>query len=248
MADAAAPGRFNTGRAVRRALAMLKRNIAANLAWAVVFTGLPDLAMAYANQRFSEDAPFGSLARWGFLVGTMLASMFGMTALQAVIARRTALDDSNRRASSRSVFGGSSDYLALATLGLVTGLGIVAGYALLAIPGIILSLAWFVVVPAMVTERLGVMESIRRSNALTREVRGEIFGLWVGVGILSFLAAWVGGLAIDALGIPALSLVVSSAIQAVIGLVDAILVVAVYQELRESQEGSPADRLVEVFA
>lgn len=244
MADAAAPGRFNTGRAVRRALAMLKRNIAANLAWAVVFTGLPDLGMAYANQRFSEDAPFGSLARWGFLVGTMLASMFGMSALQAVIARRTALDG----ASSRRAFGGFSDYLALATLGLVTGLGIVAGYALLAIPGIILSLAWFVVVPAMVTERLGVMESIRRSNALTREVRGEIFGLWVGVGILSFLAAWVGGLAIDALGIPALSLVVSSAIQAVIGLVDAILVVAVYQELRESQEGSPADRLVEVFA
>jgi len=244
MADAAAPGRFNTGRAVRRALAMLKRNIAANLAWAVVFTGLPDLGMAYANQRFSEDAPFGSLARWGFLVGTMLASMFGMTALQAVIARRTALDG----ASSRRAFGGLSDYLALATLGLVTGLGIVAGYALLAIPGIILSLAWFVVVPAMVTERLGVMESIRRSNALTREVRGEIFGLWVGVGILSFLAAWVGGLAIDALGIPALSLVVSSAIQAVIGLVDAILVVAVYQDLRESQEGSPADRLVEVFA
>jgi len=244
MADAAAPGRFNTGRAVRRALAMLKRNIAANLAWAVVFTGLPDLGMAYANQRFSEDAPFGSLARWGFLVGTMLASMFGMSALQAVIARRTALDG----ASSRRAFGGFSDYLALATLGLVTGLGIVAGYALLAIPGIILSLAWFVVVPAMVTERLGVMESIRRSNALTREVRGEIFGLWVGVGILSFLAAWVGGLAIDALGIPALSLVVSSAIQAVIGLVDAILVVAVYQDLRESQEGSPADRLVEVFA
>lgn len=249
MVDAAASGRFDSGRAVRRMFALLKRDIAANLVWSIVLAALPDLAMTYASQHFSEvDAPFSSPANWGMLAGAMLASMLGLVALQAVMARRAAAKGDYGPTSSSGAFGSLNDYLALLALGLVTSLGIMAGFFLLAIPGLILSLAWFVVVPAMVSERLGVMESIRRSSALTREVRGSIFGLWFVVGLVSGIATWLISLLVGALEVPALALVVNASVQAVTGLVNAALVLAVYQDLRESQEGSPGDRLVEVFA
>lgn len=238
--------RFDSGRVVRHGLALLKRGVAANLAWSVAFAGLPDLAMTYASQHFSDtDAPFGWLATWGLLAGTMLASMFGLAALQAVIAGRAARNDGDRHARS---FGGLSNWLALGALTLITSLGIVAGFFLLIIPGIILSLAWLVVVPAMVTERLGVMDSIRRSNALTGEARGAVFGLWVALGLVGGLAAWLVSLVVDAVGTPGVALVVNTAFQAIIGLVNAVFAVAVYQELRWRKEGSPSDQLVEVFA
>jgi hypothetical protein len=245
----AADARFDIGRAIGRALALLKRDPLKLLLWSVAFAGLPDAAMTYANARFSgPEAAFSSPTSWILLAATLLTSMLGLVALQAVIARLAHDHDGPHAHSGETAFGGLNDYLALVVLGLVTSLGIIAGFILLIIPGIVLSLAWLVVVPAMVTERLGVMDSIRRSNALTGNARGQILGLSDAVGLAGWLAAWLVGLIVDAVSLPMVALITSPALQVVIGLVNSALAVAVYQELRWNKEGASADRLVEVFA
>lgn len=249
MAIDATPERFDAGRTLKRAFALLKSSPLKFLLWSVAFAGLPDAAMTYASQRFSRaESAFTSPTNWLLLTGTVLTSMLGSFALQAVIASRAARDDDGRGYSSPAAFGGPSDWLALGTLALVASLGIMAGFILLVIPGIILSLAWLVAVPAMVTERLGVMESIRRSNALTGNARGAIFGLSVAVGLAGWLGSWLFALVVAALDVPQFDLAAALANQTVIGLANALFAVAVYQELRWNKDGSPTDRLAEVFA
>lgn len=247
MADNA---RFDAGRAIKRASALLKHDPLKLLLWSVAFAGLPSVAMTYASTRFSRpEMAFTSLTSWLLLLATVMASMLGLVALQAVIARRVARDDAGPRAySGEAAFGGLSDWLALAALALVTSLGIIAGFVLLIIPGIILSLAWMVVTPAMVTERLGVMDSIRRSNALTGNAKGPILGLWVAIGLIGWLLSWLVGLITNAVDVPMLTLVADPALQVLIGLANSVLVVAIYQELLWSKEGAPTERLAEVFA
>jgi len=245
MAAGSARAGFDTGRVVKRALALMAREPLKLLLWSVAFVGLPDAAMAYVNARFSQPETAFTPTGWALLVTTILTSMLGLFALQAVIA---ASDHEGRAAHAKAAFGGLSDYLRLAALGLVTSLGIIAGFILLVIPGIILSLAWLVVVPAMVVERLGVMESIRRSNALTGNARSQIFGLSLATGLAGWLAVWLLGLVINALGVSEIGMIANPALQVVTGLVNALLAVAIYHELRWNQEGAPIDRLAEIFA
>ncbi|KQY29828.1 hypothetical protein ASD38_10935 [Caulobacter sp. Root487D2Y] len=213
--------------------------------WSAAFSGLPDAATTYLSAHlFKPDTAFTSLESWLLLVATVLVSMLGLVALQAVVARHAVRDDTGGRAP----FGGLNDYLTLVALGLVTTLGTVAGFILLIIPGVVLSLAWVVVVPAMVTERLGVMNSIRRSNALTENARGDIFGLLVAIGLVGWLAAWLVTLITDALDIAFVNLIASPALQTLTGLFSATVAVAIYQELRVNKEGTSTDRLVKVFA
>lgn len=249
MSTDATPAGLDTGRAIKRASALLKRDPLKLLLWSVVFAGLPDAATTYVSERFSRPETAFSLNGWIQLVAVILASMLGLVALQAVVARRAARDfESPRAYSGEAPFGGVSDYLALAALALVTSLGIIAGFILLVIPGIILSLAWMVVTPVMVTERLGVMDSIRRSNALTGNAKGAIFGLWVTIGLIGGLAAWLVGLLTNAVDVPLVTLIAGPALQILVGLVNSVLAVAIYQELRWSKEGGPTERLAEVFA
>lgn len=245
MTDVAIHGRFEPGRVLKGALTLLKRAPLKLTLWAIVLAGLPDAAANYVNGHFSTpETTFTSLNGWLLLVATVLTSMLGLVALQAAVTRHTMLDGDG----AWDRFGGLSDYVALAALGLVTSLGIVGGFILLVVPGVILSMAWLVVVPAMVTERLGVMESIRRSNTLTGDAKGHIFGLSLAIGLAGGLASWLVGLITGALDIALVTQIASPALQALTGLVSAVFAVAVYQELRLNKEGTPTDRLVEVFA
>lgn len=65
---------------------------------------------------------------------------------------------------------------------LITG----AGFLLLIVPGVILSLMFAVCVPAAVVERLGVVEAFKRSNELTKGYKGLIFATYFLWGILVF--------------------------------------------------------------
>jgi len=87
-----APKRFGSWRAVKRALALLKRAPLKFLLWSVAFAGLPDLATTYATTRFSSpETAFTTLNGWLLMVATMLVSMFGLVALQVVITRGNAV-------------------------------------------------------------------------------------------------------------------------------------------------------------
>ncbi len=58
---------------------------------------------------------------------------------------------------------------------MLAALGIMLGYLLLIVPGIILALMWSVAMPASVLEGLGAIESLGRSRQLTKGSKGMIF-------------------------------------------------------------------------
>jgi len=74
---------------------------------------------------------------------------------------------------------------------LLGGLGVMLGYLLLIIPGIILALMWAVAIPACVLENLGATASLQRSNELTKGSKGMIF--------LTFLVVTIGMLVLELL-------------------------------------------------
>ena len=72
--------------------------------------------------------------------------------------------------------------------GLLAGLGIAAGLILLIVPGLILLTWWSVIVPVIMLERAGVLESFGRSRALVRGHGWQVFGVII-VGVLISLVA-----------------------------------------------------------
>jgi hypothetical protein len=250
MTDTMTQTGFGTGRAFKYAATILKRDYPKILLFSALFIGLPDVAMTYLSKYVAKPgAGYADPNAWVVLAVNLVVSMLGEVALQAAVSRGALGDlDGRRAASDDTPFGGLRDCLALAALGLVTSLGILGGFILLVIPGIILSLAWMVAVPAMVTERLGVLDSIRRSNKLTGEQRGTIFGLSVAVGLVGFVVGWLVQLIASAVANPIVNEIIDPAMQTLTGVVNALLAVAIYHELRRSKEGTSTERLAAVFA
>jgi hypothetical protein len=65
----------------------------------------------------------------------------------------------------------------LLLLGLIVGFGFAFGLVLLIVPGLMLYMAWWVAAPALVVERLGPFEALRRSASLTKNARWKVFGI-----------------------------------------------------------------------
>lgn len=242
---------FDTGRVVRRAVGVLKRNFLAFLLLSILLLGLPTFAINYLSDRPDRlGGLFGTDARrWLFLGANLLVLLLGGFLAQAAITHG-ALGDLNGK---RTTFGQSlmltvKDSPALLLLGIITTLGIMAGFALLIIPGVVLALAWSVTVPVRVAEHQGVMQALSRSRALTKGRRGEVFGLIAVYAIASAVASWLIELLAAALGAGAFQALITTAVDIVSGVVSAVGLASIYCELRWSQEGTPTDELVEVFA
>jgi hypothetical protein len=67
----------------------------------------------------------------------------------------------------------------IALAGILAGLGIAVGLALLVVPGLILLTTWVLVIPAIVLEDRGVLESFGRSRELVRGNGWNAFGMIV---------------------------------------------------------------------
>jgi hypothetical protein len=138
-------------------------------------------------------------------------------------------------------------------VGLLTALAFLA----LIVPGVMLMIAWTVVLPAVVVERLGVRAAMRRSRALTSGNRWAIFGLII-------LAAIITGIAVGiATGIVAVIAAVSTGLGSFLAVITVICVFAgtvvaqafsavlsavIYHDLRVAKEGVDVEKLADVFA
>ncbi|MBO9557158.1 MAG: hypothetical protein J7515_01055 [Caulobacter sp.] len=250
MVDLSIGARFEAGRVLKHAMTIFKHDALAIALLSVLFIAVPDALVTYAPVLLADER-ISAAARntWVIIIVNPMIAMLGSTLLQATISSRALMGmDGRDRPSGDRFFGSFQDYLAVIALGLVTTLGIMGGFVLLVIPGIILSLAWMVAVPAMVTERLGVMDAIRRSNKLTGERRGEIFGLCVAAGLIGLLLSWLATLAFSAVGNSLVTTIGGSVTQTLTSAANALLAVAIYYELRWSKEGTPAESLAAVFA
>lgn len=72
-----------------------------------------------------------------------------------------------------------------AATAIMTTLGILVGFVLLIVPGVLLTFRWYVAVQAAATEGQGWLSAMRRSRELTRGVYGHLFGFAIFVGIVA---------------------------------------------------------------
>ncbi|MGE0400558.1 MAG: hypothetical protein AB7T06_27865 [Kofleriaceae bacterium] len=125
----------------------------------------------------------------------------------------------------------------------LSSLGIGAGL-LLIVPGIVFALNWYVVVPVAIIERLGVMDSLRRSRELTHDHRGQLFAIVVVTWLVTFALTYVGQQMLDGLAL----LLASAVWSAMCGSLFAVVTAVAYTTLRQVKEGTRVPEIATAFA
>ncbi len=142
---------------------------------------------------------------------------------------------------------GFSSLFPVVGVALITGLLILAGCFLL-IPGIILAMMWWVVVPAAVVEKLGVGAAMKRSAELTAGHRGAVFLAIILLVVLIGVFGGLVGFVIAMFGASETVISWAGDISGVIfGSLGAIAPAVGYYHLRMAKEGLETGDLAAVF-
>lgn len=129
--------------------------------------------------------------------------------------------------------------------GLVSYVLMLAGTVLLVIPGIIVACALSVVIPAVVVERRGPFEAIKRSWELTRGYRPAIFASWLVMWLVLLVINAALQIGVTLLG--PLAAVIALPAQAFVMALPMLMPAVAYHDLRTTKEGTPSEELARVF-
>jgi hypothetical protein len=146
-----------------------------------------------------------------------------------------------------SVKRGLSRFFPVIGLAICLSIGIVLGFLLLIIPGMIFETMFFVALPACMIERLGPIQSMSRSAELTKGLRWKVFA--VSLLLLGVAAVAAGVFEVLLLrsrhGLPAV--IGNFAWQTVFSAYGAIVTAVLYSDLRRTKEGIDLEQIAAVF-
>lgn len=175
----------------------------------------------------------------------MLVQVLLNALMQAVVAYGVIMELQGSRPSTRTCIA-----TGFAQLGRVLGVTFVSTLAiagaalLLVVPGIIVSLMFYVVVPVTLVEGLGIREAMQRSRDLTHGRKGDLFLILMLAGMLSLLLEWFAHSELGHEGA-----MVARALGSVItSLFFAVTVGVTYFELRKLRDGTHVPELATAFA
>ena len=235
-----APGEFRIGQVFSRSAAVLSRHFLLFFVVALV-AGLPRVLLE------ADGADLGAEAAGRLLIGVFLSIVLN-TLAQAVIVYGAFQDMRGRPGNLGDCLRvGLGRFFPIIGLAICMSIGIMIGFVLLVIPGIILAVMWFVATPACVVEQLGPMSAMGRSSELTKGHRWKIFGMLVlvviGAGIVSLIIGALLGLT----GSFVLVTLGTLAWAGVWGAFYAIFGVVTYHDLRVAKEGVDVHQIAAVF-
>jgi uncharacterized membrane protein len=254
-----AGGRFEIGRAFSNTFSVMGRNIGLWIGLAIIFSAIPGFilqliilapltggALTDSNQLATDPGMMTTYYIAVFVGG--LISIVLSALLSASLIRATIEDMSGKTPSMGDAISTALAVLLPAIgLSLLVGIGVMIGFVLLIVPGIILWLRWAVAVPALVQERQGVMASMSRSAELTRGSRWALFGLFVILVIIAIVIQAVIGMVVPALG-TWIGSIVSVLVQSIVSMIISTATAVSYVELRQVKEGTSVGELAEIFA
>jgi len=155
--------------------------------WLIV---LPTLAAQLNITSYAVGFAFGGITS-GLIAGIM--QVFGQGAL---ITAARARNEERKAGFLETLSAAIRRAPMLLSIALIGNFGIMLGLICLIIPGIMLSLMWSVAGPVAVAEGTGVVETFRRSQALTDNILARLFGLMLisgaGGGAYSWIAHRIG--------------------------------------------------------
>ena len=125
------------------------------------------------------------------------------------------------------------------------------GFVLLIVPGIFLTVAYAVVIPAAVVERAGIIGSFKRSWALTKGYRWPVLGilliLVVIIFVVAFLVGAAGGVVVVMTDDFTTLIFVNYVISAFSGALMSVAIAVTYHDLRVAKEGVSTAQIAAVF-
>jgi hypothetical protein len=224
---------------IRQTFGMIGRDREVFLLLALLLAGLPAwLSGMVAPPPPPPDTPL--MLTGELLLRELLPSFIAM--LLAGLLQAMLIHQALTQAAGRPVPVGTSFaralqvLLPLAALFLLEGLAVGIGLAMLLVPGIILLCCWAVSLPVLVMETAGPVEALRRSTALTRGNRGAVLTLgvmFVGMNAAVLIVAWFLATLFPVAGpLSILALAVSGLANAVLSILTATGMAALYEELR----------------
>lgn len=180
----------------------------------VVVAGLIFVVVSLADALASENATATAV-----LVSFALRLIGGLLVQGALVEVVRDLHESRAPAQVPEYYNRTRDRLGtLLGTTIAYGVGVMVGFILLIVPGLIAIARWSLVVPLVMIERLGWREAFGRSSELVRGKTGRVLALIVitnvisafaayavssvFVGLPTFWAIWIGGTVAGALVIP----------------------------------------------
>jgi len=240
-------GEFRVGRVLSRTFSVLSRNLVFCIVTAIAY--LPTLAFLAVQQ--------GTIVRRGsvqpghafLLIGLGVVLGIVLNALSEAIVLFGAFEDMRGRPVNlmASAQVGLSRLFPVLGVAILVGLCTMIAAFLLVIPAFIVMTMLFVAMPACVVERLGPMQSLRRSRELTKGHRWAIFGLWFLVAIVIGIGSKLAGMVGTLVGGVGFALLLSLIWNALAGAFNAIMVVVAYHDLRVAKEGVDTEQIASVF-
>jgi hypothetical protein len=234
---------FSVGTVLGKSLEVFFKNIILFLLLALIFS-LPNLAYTWIEiQNMDAYEDFWRISGISILMGLVLDQIVNATIIHGVVqdlrGRRVTFGESLQR--------GIVLLLPVLGVALLAGLLTVTGFVLLVIPGLIVLTILWVAVPAAVVERLGVIESLGRSAALTRGHRWSIFGIVVIIAALNGVSSRIIEKAFEDSRSVETYLIVEYAAQALFTAFGSVLAAVGYYYLRLTKEGVDIEKIAEAF-
>jgi hypothetical protein len=251
---------FSIGRVASMTFGVIGRNLVPFVALSVISV----LPLEIMSQYFLltmqtggkvDPSKLGSASYWLVLLVNELLVIVLTFLLQAALVHGTIVDLNGKRVSiGEAVTTSIRAFWPLIGLAIVTSLGVAGGFILFIVPGVMLLMAWFVAVPALVVERKSIFESLSRSGELTSGYRWPIFGIVVvftiGVLIIQMSLKPLMGLSILATASPAfnpLAIFFDLSVRAATSVIETVGVACIYYQLRTAKEGIGPQQLASVF-
>ena len=158
----------------------------------VLVEGIPNIQQQPANPNpFGPNAAVFTPLGIGFTLMQQAVSVFlgiGMTRMSLAAAR-------DKAPGFEQLFSGGRWFWPIVGFSILYGIGIMVGFLLLIIPGIILMLMWWPARMVLIDDQAGVMDSFGLARQITKGNWGTTFILGLasfGITILGFLAMCVG--------------------------------------------------------
>jgi hypothetical protein len=244
---------LDVGRVIQTTFGVIGRNFAVFALLGVCFAGLPSLLAGLGRLGVLQERMVGLSVV--MTVAAAVVQFMGSYVLQGALTHGAIADLNGRKASFAACLGtGLRNALPLLGLGILSAIALVFGFLLLVFPALMMLTAWAVTVPALVTERRGVLESFGRSADLTRGRRWPVFGLLLLFAVASWIIQLVVVIPAGAFasvtpgGLLPLQTVVAAPIAAVFqGMLGATGGAVLYFELRRIKEGVGVEALASIF-
>ncbi|SEQ84877.1 hypothetical protein [Sphingobium sp. YR768] len=252
---------FSIGTVLSRTFGTLGNNPIATFGIAFLFGALPQALYSYfigsTLTMADRQSTFGVIA---VSIASGVIYMLLSMLVQGALVRATLAHAEGKRASFGECVGtGLSMAVPLIGLTILLMLGIMAGFMLLVIPGVILYMMWSVAVPALVAEKSGIFNAFSRSRFLTKGVRWKIFGLQLLLMVVVLLLSSLLGVIMVAGGmLPRVNggTLAFSPVYLAISAVSNMLIIAVwstaqaslYTALHNWKDGPQSRDLADIFA